>query len=166
MTTYDPTWDWRVEAAHEILIAAADDWALQTIKDPVCDDVLRVVVHILGIRWSRWDFPSDRRESIRSLSQWLQSVTGLDAECARLLPKSQQMYARDVAEALREIVSAAADGWHEGNPEEPPTSAILNAIIGILFENQMVRHPPSEKPFTSTVDWLASKPWERRGRAT
>ena len=144
-TSYDSVWDRKLWTAVKNLRAVADGCAAGACdpKDP--DRVVAVVLAVLSARWSRYEWPWEREQQVRSVRDWISSVESAEVESRRLFQTAHNETISAVVALLVTIIDRAIESWSAGNPEEPPTDAVLNCIVAQLHNYHASVRPPDPK---------------------
>ena len=150
--SFDLAFERKREVAQGLLSRAGDIWASEGAKALDPSSVLAIMLRIFLSEWS--EFGTNRGEvamEIRSLNTWL-SLVGTPKQEAERFSKAKSDVIFTAISKLLEEISCAADHWSIGNPEQPPTSHVLNTIEHILFTHNLTHRPPSPKlPVTLLV---------------
>jgi hypothetical protein len=139
-TTYDFEWDRTHDAALEFLARTADRCAGVGTAKVAIDQVVAIILHIFGERYLNYT---------RSPQYWARVAQDLPEELCRLKPELKPSEVEDVARQLQAEAKSAAEGWALGDPENPPTSDLLNVLEHILFHHRITRNPPKHPTPTS-----------------
>jgi hypothetical protein len=136
------------DAALRVLSRAADAWAVRGREAFTIDSVLAILLRLFlkerdkftGFRWET-----------RSLESWLPLVATPQREAEYFGPPGAKPHLPEVLTLLKAELSFAVDQWLIGDPEQPPTEHVLNAIVHVLFVYKLIVRPPSPKFPTSVI---------------
>jgi hypothetical protein len=147
-TNFDFVTQRRHDAALRVLSRAADAWATHGRNAFGIDSVLAVLLRLYlkpryeetGMRWET-----------RSLERWLPFVGIAQQEAESLFSDAAKPNMAQVLALLNAELSFAVDQWLIGDPEQPPTEHVLNAVVHVLFIHKLILRPPSPKLPTSLI---------------
>jgi hypothetical protein len=136
------------DAAQRILSRAADAWATHGRNTLSIDSVVAILLRIFLSRRSEY---GGIRWETRSLESWLPFVGTAQREAESLISAVAKPKVAEVLTLLNAELSCAVDQWLIGDPEQPPTEHVLNAIVHVLFIHKLILRPPSPKFPTSVI---------------
>lgn len=141
-TSFDQVAERKHYLVASILSRASDLWAKNGKDAPSPDSIIPVLLHIFLSRWSQ--FGAQREETL-SLETWLTRVSTAEQEVHALMPALTPAAIAEVISLLQTELSFAAGQWALGNPEQPPTAHVLNAVEHVLFSHKCIARPPNSK---------------------
>ncbi len=144
-TSFDLAFERKHDVVLRLLTRAADLWATQGREALPPDSLVAVMLRIFLSEWSGYGGRrGEMEQEMRTLDAWI-ALVGTPSEEADPLtaPPSEQ-----ISSAISQLViqvSSGADQWSMGNPEQPPTPHVLNAVEHILFSHKLTHPPPNPK---------------------
>jgi len=139
-TTFDFIAQRKHDAAHRVLVRAADLWATRRCDALSVDGLAAVLLRIFLSRWSQY---GGLRDETRPLDAWLAIVGTAAQEAASF--SSEHPSVSGALPLIHAELSFAADQWLLGDPEQPPTSHALNVIEHLLFTHRLSLRPPAPR---------------------
>jgi len=140
-TTFDIEAQHKHELALKILSRAADVWATG-LNSLSTDSIIAVLLRIYSSK-------CNLRTEIRSFDSWLSLVATIEREL-EFFSLANSVNVAEILTTLRAEISEAEKQWKLGNPEQPPTAHVLNAVEHILFVHKLITRPASPK-FPKTI---------------
>ncbi|MDG3007417.1 hypothetical protein [Paludisphaera mucosa] len=147
--TRDRVWDVKFRIALGIVRSAADSWSVRAADAQDVDSTLAVLFRIFSSPWRVSPVPRQLKAEVRVLADWRALVSTANSEARRLNPQVPAEVVERLVDDLAVGLRSFANEWSKGDPENPPTTHALNAIVHALFEGKLVRRPANPRLPTS-----------------
>lgn len=140
---HDYIWDMKLVSALKAVRDAADICSTQGADALEVDSLLAVIFHIFSDEWCFSPVPGQIRAETRSFADWRPLVSSALIEAQRLNPRACREVVESLVDAIKGEFRLIVEEWSHGDPEQPHTEHVLNAVVHALFEANLGKRPAS-----------------------
>lgn len=138
---FDVAWDDKTNRCLLLLREAADLWATQGRNAVASERVISAFLQVLAkrVKWhGSWPGRFFTDSSVEFADPRLSCLA-----CREQSPIKSSADVTKSIELLIHALNEAADLWALGNPEDPPTKRVLDAMLRVMWNGYLAPRPPS-----------------------